>query len=516
MSREHGLVDRVCTFIRLHSEQHPSNDWTVALSGGVDSMVLLHLLKEAAFEMDARLRAVHINHGLRSESKRDETFVQDVCRELGVPLDVRVIDIQSIPVHEQNGTEADGRMLRYQAISESVLEWASTAGAGFEDDSTHPNVFLAHHADDQVETVLMRLVRGTSMTGLAGIRPVREWQGIRWLRPLLAVPKGELVSYASEHGIAFVQDESNFDTTYTRNFLRHDIVPKLIQIQPSLTQAVHRLTNVLQAEDDYLESVSREHVRTLVAREQDVLTLDNDGFMTLPLPLQRRVIKIILYCLTPADWTFDHVDSILRLCGQSAPSGALHLPNQTLVRKVYNQVQFLRELVSTDRASDAEGYRIFWGIGNSPVCDVHVADNLGVWTFGRFPYQHGEDIRRLIGASKYAAIFPYLTGFTIRPAPKGERMKVFGLGGSKKVQDLFVDQKIPRHLRGTWPCVYVGDEVVWIPGVARSDSYLLGDRENGWRMVAQPASAVVEAGVQTGCEVEHRLAKRKRIIDDTT
>ncbi|QSO47950.1 tRNA lysidine(34) synthetase TilS [Alicyclobacillus mengziensis] len=513
MLGEYGLVDRVRKFIQVYCVHRPSKDWTVALSGGVDSMVLLHLLTKVAPEAGARLRAVHINHGLRSESKRDETFVQNVCADMGVPIDVRSIDMRSVPVYQHKGVEADGRRLRYQAIVESARQWACSSNAGLES-GLEPLVFLGHHADDQVETVLMRLIRGTSTTGLAGIRPERDWQGMLWMRPFLGVPKSELVSYAADHGITFVQDDTNFDTYYTRNFLRHEIVPKLIQIQPNLTEAVRRLTDVLQAEDDFLESVSREHFRALVKQEEGVLTLDNKEFMTIPLPLQRRVIKIILYCLTPADWTFDHMDSILRLCGQSVPSGVLHLPNRTLVRKVYSQVQFMRLTVSADGASASEVYRTFWEINENPMCHVHAGEHDEIWRFRRFPYKAVGDIRRLLGVNKYEAVFPRLTGFVIQPAPKGERMKVFGLGGSKKVQDLFVDLKIPRHLRGTWPCVYVDGEVVWIPGLARSESYLLDEGEDGWRVVAEPARAAIDA--EAGLNVVGPFARNHRIIDDTT
>lgn len=513
MSAQSALKDIVFEFIQSRCPDAAKVPWTVAVSGGVDSMVLLHVLKQVADEMGVQCHAVHVHHGLRAAADDDSRFVQSACNRLGVPVDVRFIDVHSIPSDRSKGTEADARELRYHAILESVSEGLSeigqqSPGSGVEKPPL-PVVFLAHHADDQTETVLMRLVRGTSMHGLSGMRPVREWRGIRFVRPLLTVEKSRLMQYAAEHDISFVQDETNFDINYTRNFIRHEIVPRLAQIQPNVSQAVQRLTEVLQAEDEWLESISQEHFTRLVQQHKDALTVNLDSLLALVLPLQRRLIQIILYCLTPADWTFDHVDSILRLCGTSAPSATLHLPNQTLVRKAYNQLQFLRQ-----RETSADGYQLFWRLDSETCCEIEAEQSHQSWLFQRTLWR-GQDEQGLRLVSKYEAVFPYVTGLTIRPSVPGERMKVLGLHGSKKLQDLFVDAKIPRYLRSEWPCVYVEDELVWVPGVARSDAHLLAPHQQGWHVAAKPSNDYV--GMQSSSEGPlARIARDNHKVEDTT
>lgn len=496
MSADRGLKDIFIGFLESKFPDALRRGWTVALSGGVDSMVLLHVAKQAADELGVPCRAIHVHHGLREQADADKEFVVSVCRELQVPLQVRFVDVPGVPAHLSKGVEADARQLRYQAIIDSLRDSVPTpdSGTGYLSSSNAdcppgPVVLLAHHADDQTETVLMRLARGTSPRGLAGMRPVRQWSGVFFLRPFLTTSKCRLMSYAKEHRITYVQDETNFDRKYTRNFIRHEIVTKLTRIQPNLNQVVCRLTEVLRDEDDWLDSMAHEAFSKLVRRpRQDVFTLQEDSLLELPLPLQRRLITIILYCLAPSDWTFDHVDSILRICSRSGPSSELHLPYQTVVRKVYDQLQFVRS--SWDKE---EGYQLVWSLDKEPTCEVTPPGNQQSWLFGRNDWQ-GKDTQAFRSLGHYEAVFPLVDHITIAPGGRGERMKVFGLHGSKKLQDLFVDAKVPRYLRSEWPCVYLEDELVWIPGVARSGSFLLEPIQQGWRITAQPFHDYCESG----------------------
>ncbi|KPV43457.1 tRNA lysidine(34) synthetase TilS [Alicyclobacillus ferrooxydans] len=506
MSGAFSLGDVVRRFIESSYPDASSQDWTVALSGGVDSMVLTRLLKPIADEWGVSLSAVHVNHGMRAEAARDAQFAEKACNELGIPLSLKTISLHDVPPELHKSVEADARRLRYQAIVECVLGVQNVPGSSgvprgkadsnpsggqvmgdsVENNKVHkPVVFLAHHADDQVETVLLRLLRGTSVEGLRGMQPVREWQGIRWMRPLLTVSKSQLVDYASSNGIDCIQDETNFDTHFTRNYIRHEVIPKLHHVQPNLAEVIGRLTDVLEAEDRWLAEVSQEHFRTLVQKRGKDLVIHTERLLSIPLPLQRRVVKIILYCLASADWTFDHVDSILRLCRESGASALVHLPGRVRVRKSYNELHFLRvDSRKSDIGSVTGAGQLKWRLDEQSMCRLQWSGSEQSWTF-RCDRWNGREALGLLLADRYQALFPKGLEVTIRSYRAGERMKVLGLQGSKKVQDLFVDAKVPRHLRAEWPCFYVGDDLVWVPGVARSTLFLLDEFQDGWHVIAQ-------------------------------
>ncbi|GMA50511.1 hypothetical protein GCM10025857_18680 [Alicyclobacillus contaminans] len=217
----------------------------VAVSGGLDSMVLLSAAREVAASHGLALSAIHVNHHLRATAAADAAWVRHYCTVHDIPLRIAHVHLDEVPPVERRGPEADARRLRYQAVAEEARRIGAAA------------VLLAHHADDQVETVLLRLMRGTSVTGLHGMLPHTEHHGVVWLRPLLLFTKQQLAEYARQERIDYVEDDSNLDERYTRNYLRHRVVPLLRARQPRLAETVGQMCQILRDEDDYLEAAAR-------------------------------------------------------------------------------------------------------------------------------------------------------------------------------------------------------------------------------------------------------------------
>ncbi len=247
---------------------HAGEPLVVAVSGGVDSMVLLTLTAAFARRRGIRCVAAHVDHGLRPASADDAAFVRDAAAKLQVGFLVRRIIPGSLPFANQSrGIEADARQLRHELL----VEMAQAVQSRF--------ILFAHHADDQLETLLLRLIRGTSPAGLAGIRALKKLNGFVYLRPLLTVTKRDLIAFAASHQIEYTADESNVSDLYLRNRIRHHVLPALYELAPALAIRTQALTQLLQDESDYLDEQATELLHTCCLEMDGVQAQLDAGLM---------------------------------------------------------------------------------------------------------------------------------------------------------------------------------------------------------------------------------------------
>lgn len=273
-SRENAVREKVLAAIRQYDMLNGCRGVTVALSGGADSVALLHSLKMLQNELGIELSACHVNHNLRGEeSDGDEAYVRQLCQELEVPLKVFSVDVSG-SVAKHQSVEERARELRYQAFDQASEEFGSM-------------VATAHNACDNTETVLLNLLRGTGLKGLCGIPPVRD----RLIRPLLLCARDEIEEYCGENGLKYVTDSTNASTAYTRNKIRLGIMPKLLEINPSLHEGVGRMTFALSEDSRFLEDMARAALEEAKSGEgvYSVEKLD-----PLPDPILHRVISLML------------------------------------------------------------------------------------------------------------------------------------------------------------------------------------------------------------------------------
>jgi tRNA(Ile)-lysidine synthase len=424
-----------------------------AVSGGADSLALalwLHAHTGRAPHYMALAGLIHVNHHLRGdESDRDELFCRALSARLGVPIEV----VQA-PVIVSNGAsgarspEAAARAARYRAFVDAADRLSAT------------RVATAHTADDQAETVLLRLLRGTSSRGLSGVRVQRG----RYVRPLLACRRQELRAWLTAAGETWCEDATNADRSFARNRVRHDLLPLIESIAPGAVPALARAASLAQDDEDVLQ---REAIKLApaIVLEEDAggADLDLGRLRALAPALARRVLRSVLERLAPASaWAADHLEAIRRLAARGEGGGRLNLPG-VHVERVSNVVRLRAGAVAP-----VERY----------------AYELSVPGVVRVP-EAGLEIIAAAVASKdhagaYSLVVPADTALplTVRNRRPGDRVQLSG--GTRKVQDVMVDAKIARSERDRVPLVVAADgQILGLIGVSGASRRAAGSLEAG-------------------------------------
>ncbi|CAJ1004583.1 tRNA(Ile)-lysidine synthase [Brevibacillus aydinogluensis] len=433
----------------------------VGLSGGNDSTALLHILwsLNQHYPYGWTLHAVHLNHGFRGEEAREDArCAEALCRRLGVAFHLFERNVPAYMEETGMGAQEASRAIRY----ELYRQVAQRHGAG--------KVALGHHADDQVETILFRLLRGTRLHGLTGM-PQRRWleEGkIELVRPLLSTSRSDLERYCRENGLAPREDSSNRSRKYKRNLLRLDVMPLLEQVNERYREHILSLSDAVRQDEAYLQRESERRLEQVVTRRKpDAVTVDIDKFQTCDVALQRRMITLILsYLSRQTEWSSQHVEAVLHMIEGNRPSAELHLPEQVTVQRMYGQVCFRSDgrhrqihgfrypLVVPGTTLIAEsGTRIHTVIRESPVDWAQLPDNAVVFDADRLP----------------GPLF-------VRSRTPGDRFTPFGAEHAKKLKELLIDAKVPLAWRDKLPLVVSGEELIWVPGVRRSATAPVDDQ----------------------------------------
>ena len=274
-----------------------------AVSGGRDSVCLLHYLTTIAPRRGFTVAAAHLNHRMRPEAQRDEDFVRGLCREWNVPFYTEAAPVYEMAARWGLGVEETGRRLRYDFL----LRTADAIGAAY--------IATAHHAQDQAETVLLNLLRGTGPEGLGGIPPVRG----RIVRPLLQTGRAEIEDYLQKNGLPHVEDSTNEDTHYARNRLRRELWPQLATINPALERAIGRTAEIVRGENAYLDTLAAERLPA------EGTAVETAALLAVPEPLRPRMVRLLLDRLPTGkkDVSAVHMDAVLAL---AEGGGTLDLP----------------------------------------------------------------------------------------------------------------------------------------------------------------------------------------------
>ncbi len=391
----------------------------VAFSGGADSTALLLILHRLKAETGFRLFAYHVNHGLRTEADAEEKACREFCFTQDIPF-------RSEKLTLRGKSEEECRALRYAALRRMAV----SDGCGC--------VALGHHSGDQAELVIMRLMQG-SLTGMAGMREWTCFPGFPderpalW-RPLLTVSHEQLCAFLTENRVTWCEDTSNYDTGYTRNFIRHEILPRLAARQDHLTGHILKVADALRQTQNDLDLLAGEFLTENSRPRRPCPCIRSEAFERLPLTLRKAAIK-----------------RFLGLCGVSP-----HLPESTM-----NAAAGL----SKGRKVDWDGV-IFYHSGpfihliDPREISVFTARDLTVCPCGD---NKGDGIRQQAVPAGYAG------SLTVRGRRDGDRLTPFGMRQSRKLQDYLTDRRIPLPFRDHIPLVCAGDEILWVVGVGCSE-----------------------------------------------
>ena len=389
----------------------------IALSGGRDSMALLTALQEAAADRDLTLLAAHYDHGLRGEeSRRDRDFVTAWCAEQGIPLTVGAGDVAGQAARTRRGIEETARAMRYAFLEET----ARSAGADV--------IATAHNADDNLETVLLHLTRGTGLDGLTGIPPRRG----KLIRPLLAAPRSDIDGYLARTGVPWVEDSSNAETAYARNRIRREVLPVLKTINPGLAATLAADLVHLRGDRDWLYAQAAP-TAALAEGGPGTRSLPAAALTRLPRPVAIRAVKLLLGELDRYQISAVHLDQILALAESRDPSSSLSLPQGLTARRDYDR------LILTLREEAPASF--------SPV---------PVPGPGTYPLENGWTAVLTLGigdgtqGAYRCHLAPPAFPLTLRPRAPGDRLALPGRR-SKTLKKWHIDEKIPRRRRDALP-----------------------------------------------------------------
>ncbi|WP_042203358.1 tRNA lysidine(34) synthetase TilS [Paenibacillus camerounensis] len=454
MEQMKELVQSVMESAAEHELWAPHDTLVVAVSGGPDSVALLRILYEISRKWTPlKLVCAHVNHGFREESAGEAEFVRSIAEELGLPFELAEFDIPAMAKDSGLGPEGTAREKRYAFLIETALRYGARA------------VALAHHADDQAETVLMRLLRGSGSGGLAGMRWKRTEKKVELIRPFLRINKTALTGLCQEQGYNYVLDASNLLTHYTRNAVRLDLLPMLEKYNPRVKQSLLQLSEITGAEDEYMEANALKCFQELVLAEHGKYTLKRASFAALPSALQRRLIKLILNYLSADALSpdFSKIEAVRRGTLQEQPTGwNLDLGGGLICVRQYDTILFSSK---PQPRKVSYTYRLSLPYSRLNIEEIGKAMTMTVLERESFALQ-GED------SGKTSAWFDsdeLAMPLTVRSRLPGDTIRVMGLNGSKKVKDIYIDDKIPSSERSVIPLVCdAAGNIVWIPGVRRS------------------------------------------------
>lgn len=454
------LLAQLVRTVRQHQLFVSGHHVVVAVSGGPDSIALLSLLHRLAPSWRLTLTVAHCNYGLRGEeSDADEAFVSTFCRERQLNL---VTNRPSLATRRHRSSlQAAARDARYDFMK----QLANELGAD--------RIAVGHTANDQAETVLMWLLRGAGLTGLAGMPYARE---DRIIRPLLIATREEVLAYLDHEGLTYRHDSSNEKPLYHRNRIRKELFPVLTQLAPAAVRVLRRQADLLREDQQYLEQVTDTLVSALVSRESHgVQRVDRRAFTDLPIALQRRLARAMLrtYDEEERASSLAVVESVRRVFLKEE-NGIRLVLKQVVVTLDQGVVRF--SPIGSDRSNpiDADQTKreirtvsvpsmVSWAGTNQ---EIHVqrmtrcaADELG-----RLPTQD----RALFDADRFSE------PLAVRAWQVGDRFFPYGMKGkSKKLQDFFIDKKVARHGRGKVPLLVAPEGILWVVGMRQDERFVV-------------------------------------------
>lgn len=453
------LAPRVLAFIRRQEMISPGDHVLVAVSGGPDSVALLHLLWRLRAELGISLAVAHLNHMIRGEEARaDALFVQDLARSLGLHAFIEEFNVPAFREKTRLSLQEAAREVRYRFLG----ALAEREGAS--------RVALGHHADDQAETVLFNFLRGSGPAGLKGILPVR---GV-YIRPLLCVRRKEIEAYLRHFSLPAREDPSNKKPVYTRNRLRLELIPYLEkEYNPRLVRALCNLAELCRGEDAYLEEqAARLLQEALEDASGGVLAIDARVLRGAPRALARRAVRQAWRRLTgaPGELSFERVEAVMGLLEEGGEGKVVELPRRVGVRRLGGELRF------TAWGEEERGVPFYCyplavpGATYIPEIDRTVVARLV--PAGEAPPPKGLSPQEAL--LDYDLLPPGT--LEVRRRREGDRFHPLGLPGATKLKKFLINQGVPREQRDRLPLVVCGGQILWVGGLRIAEPWKVTSR----------------------------------------
>jgi tRNA(Ile)-lysidine synthase len=461
------MYDKVCRFVSDNKLIENGDRIVVGVSGGADSVCLLNILHRISREKDIRLIAIHINHGIRGEeADADEEYVYRICAEWDIEFHSYSYDVKGIAAAEGLSEEEAGRKVRYQSFYDACDKYRCN------------KIAVAHNKNDNAETFVFNLLRGSGIKGLAGIKPFREVtdnlhkQELVIIRPLLCVERREIEDYLSEQGISYRTDSTNLSDEYSRNKIRNRILAyAACEINPQTVKNIHEASLKLHEALAYIEDNIALCFERIVRNEDGCYRIPVDKLLPEPAIIQKGLIRHIIEVMTGRlrDIESKHVDAILALCGRQVGKN-VQLPYGIIAEREYDNIFIYHK----DREI-REDFRVEPVTINIPGVTYIPYNGMSVITE---LFQYKKDMQ--IPKNSCVKWFDYdkiKNAVVLRSRREGDYLCINSSGGIKKLKDYFIDTKLPKKQRDSQLLITDGKHVMWITGAGNriSEYYKIND-----------------------------------------
>lgn len=450
------MLEKVREFCIRHKLIPRGANILVGVSGGPDSVALLRVLHSLASELDLHLVVAHLDHGFRGqESADDAAFVRKLSKQLSLPHEVGYVNMPQILSEGGGSTQAKAREVRFEFFRAALNRHGCELLA------------LGHHLDDRVETLFLNMLRGSGLDGITAM-PAQDkgLHGLNIIRPLLVVNRSEIEQYLESLGQGYRQDSSNQQDDYTRNLVRHKLLPLLKEINPRVTEAMQRLTQSLTQDADYLTSEASKAWIAIASHGENGIELVVDRLRTTPLAISSRLVRRAWQETSSCELSYQLVMAILGLCGKQAGK-RIELGDGVAAVRTPKSLLFLRQPPATTYNLElaVPGRVIIPGIGTI------TADILDSLPNGSLQPEDGFTAFATDGVKS----------FVVRTRLPGDRYWPLGAKGTKKLKEAMSVEAIPAPLRAMWPVVCRAHNIAWVPGLRISEQYRV--RSSDTRMI---------------------------------
>ncbi len=439
------IYQKFFKYINENKLLSPGDGAVLAVSGGPDSLCLLYLMHRLSEQFKLNLVVAHLNHCLRPEAEEEAKGVQSLAEQMSLPFVTRAVDIRKLKQEKGISEEEAGRLARYSLLFDVASNYGVT------------KIALGHHLDDQAETVLLNIIRGTGPDGLAGILPQSQRGKYTIIRPLLCFRRTEIEDYCRENKLSPYTDSTNLELNYTRNKLRLELIPQLEgEYNPRIREALFGLAKLAEEDRKFLQSLARQYYNKLAEKDNDKILIARDSLLKLPPALRGRILRLAVLNYIPAGRINRKHIARLGIFARMGKSGkVLLLPGKVEARCIDNRLVLSLQEAHSVRKILREYQlpvpgRVVLPDGKIITAALKDKDDL-IWP--------PEPSRACLD---YAGLEDALLKVTYR-CP-GDRFFPQGAAGSKKLKDFLIDQKVPFHQRDCLPLVKADDTIIWVAG----------------------------------------------------
>lgn len=440
---------RFLKFIKEKNIVKSGDKILVGLSGGPDSVCMLNLLCSIRDEEKIEVAAAHINHMLRGEeADKDEEYSKRLCESLGVRFFSKRIDINKYALETGKSSELAGREARYDFFDEIINK------------INFNKIATAHNANDQAETILMRIMRGTGLEGLGGIPVEREG---KYIRPILFMKREEVEKYCKENNLNPHIDATNLERIYSRNKVRLDILPYMKNnFNPNIVETINRMALLLQDDNEFIEGeVNKAYKDNCFERENSIVISKN--LFNIHSAIVTRVIRKALFAINKSNYDMEmkNIEDIIELSNLGT-NKRVDLPKDIYAENVYGDIiirkkEYIKNKLSNELTLNKKDI-----LHNEVIFDEYIIN---------FDLVNNKDIKQENDELIKKFDYDKINNVTIRYRKDGDRITPLGMKGSKKLKDIFIDMKIPKEKRDEIPLIQFNDEISWIVGIKMSDKF---------------------------------------------